>query len=65
MRPVRAFWFLILSKLEESEVQLTEKQAVLSMHDTLPQDVKSVCALLQKKQVMTISTLRFYKNWLC
>ena len=33
----------------ESEVQLTEKQVVLLMHDTLPQGVKSVCALLQKK----------------
>ena len=33
MRPVRALRFLIPSKLEGSEVQLTEKQAVLSMHD--------------------------------
>ena len=33
----------------ESEVQLTEKQAVLLMHDTLPQGIKSVHALLQKK----------------
>ena len=32
----------------ESEAQLTEKQAVLLMHDTLPQGIKSVCALLQK-----------------
>ena len=32
----------------ESEVQLTEKQAVLLMHDTLPQGIKSVCPLLQK-----------------
>ena len=62
MRPVRALQFLILSKLEGSEAQLTEKQAVLLMHDTLPQGVKSVCALLQKKQVITISTLRSYKN---
>ena len=33
MRPVGALQFLILSKLEGSEVQLTEKQVVLSMHD--------------------------------
>ena len=33
MRPVRALRFLIPSKLEGSEAQLTEKQAVLSMHD--------------------------------
>ena len=58
MRPVRALWFLIPSKLEGSEVQLTEKQVVLSMHVTLPQGVKSVCALLQKKQDTTISTQR-------
>ena len=32
----------------ESEAQLTEKQGVLLMHDTLPQGIKSVCALLQK-----------------
>ena len=49
----------------ESEVQLTEKQAVLLMHDTLPQGIKSIRALLQKKQVITISTLRSYKNRLC
>ena len=48
-RPVGALRFLIPSKLEESEAQLTEKQAVLSMHDTLPQGIKSVCALLQKE----------------
>ena len=35
----------------ESGVQLTEKQVVLLMHDTLPQGVKSVHALLQKKVV--------------
>ena len=34
MRPVRALRFLIPSKLEGSEAQLTKKQAVLSMHDT-------------------------------
>ena len=33
----------------ESEAQLTEKQVVLLMHDTLPQGIKSVCALLQKQ----------------
>ena len=33
----------------ESEVQLTEKQAVLLMHDTLPQGIKSFRALLQKE----------------
>ena len=42
--------FLILSKLEGSEVQLTKKQVVLSMHDTLPQGVKSARALLQKRR---------------
>ena len=35
----------------ESGAQLTEKQAVLLMHDTLPQGIKSVRALLQKKVV--------------
>ena len=35
----------------ESGAQLTEKQAVLLMHDTLSQGVKSVRALLQKKVV--------------
>ena len=32
----------------ESGAQLTEKQAVLLMHDTLPQGIKSIRALLQK-----------------
>ena len=32
-------------------MQLTEKQAVLLMHDTLPQGVKSVHALLQNKVI--------------
>ena len=49
MRPVQALRFLIPYKLEGSEAQLTEKQAVLSMHDTLPQGVKSVHTLLQKR----------------
>ena len=35
----------------ESGAQLTEKQAVLLMHDTLPKGIKSVRALLQKKVV--------------
>ena len=33
----------------ESEAQLTEKQVVLPMHNTLPQGVKSIRALLQKR----------------
>ena len=32
----------------ESKAQLTEKQTVLLMHDTLPQGIKSVRALLQR-----------------
>ena len=36
---------------KESEAQLTEKQAVLLMHDTLPQGIKSIRTLLQKKVV--------------
>ena len=35
----------------ESWAQLTEKQAVLLMHNTLPQGVKSVHALLTKKVI--------------
>ena len=35
----------------ESGAQLTEKQVVLLMHDTLPQGIKSVRTLLQKKVV--------------
>ena len=62
MRPIRALRFLIPSKLEGSEAQLTEKQAVLPMHDTLPQGIKSIRALLQKKQAITISTWRSYKK---
>ena len=38
---LRPYW-------RESEAQLTEKQVVLLMHDTLPQGIKSVRALLQK-----------------
>ena len=34
----------------ESEAQLTKKQAVLLMHDTLPQGIKSIRDLLQKKK---------------
>ena len=40
----------------KSEVQLTKKQVVLLMHDTLPQGVKSVCALLQNQERSTIGT---------
>ena len=58
------FGSLFCPNWKESEAQLTEKQAVLLMHDTLPQGIKSVRALLQKKQAITISTLRSYKNWL-
>ena len=32
-------------------MQLIERQAVLLMHDTLPQGIKSVRALLQKKVI--------------
>ena len=40
----------------ESEAQLTKKQAVLLMHDTLPQGIKSVHALLQNQERLTIGT---------
>ena len=43
------FGSLFCPDWRESEAQLTEKQVVLLMHDTLPQGVKSVRALLQKK----------------
>ena len=56
------FGSLFCPDWRESEAQLTEKQAVLLMHDTLPQGIKSVRVLLQKKQAITISTLRSYKN---
>ena len=36
------------------EVQLTKKQAVLLMHDTLPQGIKSVRALLQNQKRLPI-----------
>ena len=42
------FGSLLCPYWRESEVQLTEKQAVLLMHDTLPQGVQSIRALLQK-----------------
>ena len=38
------------------EAQSTKKQAVLLMHDTLPQGVKSVHALLQNQERSTIGT---------
>ena len=34
----------------KSEAQLTKKQAVLLMHDTLPQGIKSVHTLLQNQK---------------
>ena len=46
---LRPYW-------RESEVQLTKKQAVLLMHDTLPQGIKSVRALLQNQERSTIGT---------
>ena len=38
----------------KSEVQLTKKQVVLLMHDTLPQGIKSVRALFKKSKILTI-----------
>ena len=38
----------------ESEAQLTKKQAVLLMHNTLPQGIKSICTLLQNQKRLTI-----------
>ena len=35
---------------------LTRGEAATSSHDTLPQDIKSVRALLQKKQLFTCVT---------
>ena len=58
-RPIRALQFLISSKLDGSEAQLTKKQAVLPMHDTLPQGIKSIRALLQKQEI-TNGTWRSY-----
>ena len=46
----------------ESGAQLTEKQAVLLMHDTLPQGVKSIRALLQKKVVQQALNSEIMKN---
>ena len=46
----------------ESVAQLTEKQAVLLMHDTLPQGIKSVCVLLQKKVVQQALNSEIMKN---
>ena len=42
------FGSLLCPYWRESKAQLTEKQVVLLMHDTLPQGVKSIHALLQK-----------------
>ena len=38
----------------KSEVQLTKKQAVLLMHNTLPQGIKSIRALFKKSKTLTI-----------
>ena len=38
----------------KSEAQLTKKQAVLLMHNTLPQGVKSVHALFKNQKELTI-----------
>ena len=50
--PFEPFGSLFCPNWRESEAQLTEKQAVLLMHDTLPQRVKSVRALLQKESTI-------------
>ena len=52
--PFEPFGSSFHSNWRESGAQLTEKQAVLLMHDTLPQGVKSIHALLQESR--TIST---------
>ena len=39
----------------KSEVQLTKKQAVLLMHDTLPQGVKSVRALFKNQNINNLA----------
>ena len=49
--PFKPFGSSFHANWRESGVQLTEKQAVLLLHDTLPQGIKSVHALLQKKVV--------------
>ena len=49
--PFKPFGSSFRPNWRESEAQLTEKQVVLLMHDTLPQGVKSTCTLLQKKVV--------------
>ena len=46
----------------ESGTQLTEKQAVLLMHDTLPQGIKSVHTLLQKKVIQQALNSEIMKN---
>ena len=46
---LRPYW-------RENEAQLTKKQAVLLMHDTLPQGIKSICTLLQNQERSTIGT---------
>ena len=55
MRPLRAVSVpCSIHTGGKSEAQLTKKQAVLLMHDTLPQGIKSVCALLQSQKRLTI-----------
>ena len=49
--PFEPFGSSFCPNWRESGAQLTEKQVVLLMHDTLPQGVKGVCSLLQKKVV--------------
>ena len=49
--PFEPFGSSFCPNWRESGAQLTEKQAVLLMHDTLSQGVKSVHALLQKKVI--------------
>ena len=49
--PLEPFGSSFHPNWRESGAQLTEKQAVLLMHDTLPQGIKNIRALLQKKVV--------------
>ena len=51
-----SFGSLLRPYWRESEAQLTKKQAVLLMHDTLPQGIKSIHALLQNQERSTIGT---------
>ena len=51
-----SFGSLLHPYWRENEAQLTKKQVVLLMHDTLPQGVKSIRALLQNQERSTIGT---------